>query len=109
MQDNVMGKTSRSLQLRPLLALCAAVLMLVVAVGCGDDDSSSAAPRASKSRNWSDLDVLPITLSCTDSLLLGRHDLRLPAATHAAGTRDAVRDPLPLTPQPSVRHSRTRG
>jgi branched-chain amino acid transport system substrate-binding protein len=39
--DNVMGTRSRSLQLRPLLALSAAVLMLVVAVGCGDDDSSS--------------------------------------------------------------------
>src|SRR3954453_3442512 len=64
---------------------------------------STAALRASNGRHWSDLDVLPITLSCTDSLLLGRHDLRLPAATHAAGTRDAVRGPLPLTPQPSVR------
>src|SRR3954447_11037839 len=30
---------------------------------------STAALSASNGRNWSDLDVLPITLSCTDSLL----------------------------------------
>jgi ABC-type branched-subunit amino acid transport system substrate-binding protein len=49
--DNVMGKTSRSLQLRPLLALSAAVLMLVVAVGCGDDDSSSDSASGGSSGN----------------------------------------------------------